>query len=276
MAKVIMGIGVPHTPFFPSIAKAQGEASRMVTLYKRVRQELEAGSPDLILMFTADHFISFFFDNMPTFCVGAFAHADGPHELSRMMSQYRLQGSPAFAADLVKYGIENSFDLASSEEAKLDHATLVPLHFLTPSMKTPVVPVFIKALVEPLPRADRCLALGRMIRAFIDQWPGTQRVAIIASGSFSLEVGGPRMGIVNKEWHAFVVDCLRRGAVDELVRKSTSANMRAAGNTGGELLLWIAMMGALSDCKLKFIEPDGSPPEAPRDVHAYAVWEAIS
>ena len=276
MAKVVMGIGVPHTPFFPNIAKEEGDASRMVTLFKRVRHELDVASPDLILMFTADHFISFFFDNMPTFCVGAFEHADGPHELSRMMPQYRLQGAPAFASDLIKFGIENSFDLASSQETKLDHATLVPLHFLTPDMKTPVVPVFIKALVEPLPRADRCLALGRMIRAFIDQRPEAERIVLMASGSFSLEVGGPRMGFVNKDWHAFVVDCLRRGDIKELVSKATAQNMRAAGNTAGELLLWIALMGALGDAELKFIEPAGSPPEAPRDIHAYAVWEAKS
>jgi aromatic ring-opening dioxygenase catalytic subunit (LigB family) len=276
MGKLVLGIGVPHTPFFPGIAKREGDSSRMVTLFERVRQEFEAATPDLIVMFTADHLVSFFFDNMPTFCVGAFEHADGPHELSRMMPQYRLQGAAAFAAGLVKYGIENSFDLASSEEAKLDHATLVPLHFLTPDMKIPLVPVFIKALVEPLPRADRCLALGQMIRRYIDQWPGSERVVVIASGSFSLEVGGPRMGFVNKEWQHFVVECLRHGDIDQLVRKASPENMRAAGNTGGELLLWIAMMGALGASRLKFIEPDGSPPEAPRDIHAYGVWDAVS
>ena len=41
-------------------------------------------------MFTADHFVSFFYDNMPTFCVGAFEHADGPHEISRSMPQYHV------------------------------------------------------------------------------------------------------------------------------------------------------------------------------------------
>lgn len=265
---------MPHTPFFPSIAEEQGDSSRMVMLFKRVRGELERLSPDVIVMFTADHFISFFFDNMPTFCVGAFKHADGPCELSRMMPQYRMLGSPAFASELVKFGIENNFDLASSEETKLDHATLVPLHFLTPDMRIPVVPVFVKALAEPLPLASRCLALGRMIRRFIDQHRGAERIAIMASGSFSLEVGGPRMGWVNMEWHAFVVECLRCGNLDELVANATTENLRAAGNTAGELLLWIAMMGALGACELKFIEPDGSPPDAPRDVHAYAVWEA--
>jgi hypothetical protein len=75
MARLVTGIGVPHTPFFPGIAKQQGDSSRMVQLFKRVRQELESAKPDLIVMLTTDHFVSFFFDNMPTFCVGAFEHA---------------------------------------------------------------------------------------------------------------------------------------------------------------------------------------------------------
>jgi aromatic ring-opening dioxygenase catalytic subunit (LigB family) len=276
MAKVVIGVGVPHTPFFPNIVKTEGESSSTTRLYRRVRQEFSKAAPDLIVMFTADHFINFFLNNMPTFCVGAFAQTDGPHELSRMMPQYRVSGAPGFASALVQYGIENSFDLASAEELKLDHATMVPLHFLTPEMSVPVVPIFIKALLEPLPRADRCVALGRLVRKFIDQRPENERIAIIASGSFSLEVGGPRMGLVNNQWHAFVVDCLQRAAVDKLIQNATAENMRAAGNTGGELLLWLALLGATEGAELKFIEPDGSPPEQPRDVHAYAVWRGAA
>lgn len=67
MAELVMGVGAPHTPFFPGIAKAQGTAARVTVLFDQVRRELEAAEPDLILMFTADHFVSFFFNNMPTF-----------------------------------------------------------------------------------------------------------------------------------------------------------------------------------------------------------------
>lgn len=233
-------------------------------------------SPDLIVMFTCDHFISFFLDNMPTFCVGIFAEADGPHELSRTMPFYRIAGKPDFAKGLLDYGIRQGFDLAASEEMKLDHATLVPLHFMTPQMNVPVVPIHIKALLEPLPRADRCYALGQMVRRFVDQRPSGERVVFVASGSFSLEVGGPRMGTINREWYEFVVDCLRGGKIEMLIDAATSDNMRAAGNTGGELLLWIALMGALGDRKLMFFEPDASPPDAPRDAHAYAIWDVVA
>lgn len=227
-------------------------------------------------MFTTDHFISFFLDNMPTFCVGAFAEADGPHELSRMMPFYRIPGKPEFAKGLIQYGTEQGFDLSSSEDMKLDHATLVPLHFITPDMRVPVVPIHIKALLEPLPRADRCHALGQMVRRFIAQRPDSERVVVVASGSFSLEVGGPRMGTINRKWYDFVINCLRDGKIEKLIDAATSSNMLAAGNTGGELLLWIALMGTLADSKLMFFEPEASPPDAPRDAHAYAVWDVAA
>ena len=276
MADLVMGIGAPHTPFFPGIAKTQGTASRMAVLFDSLRQQLEAAAPDLILIFTADHFINFFFNNMPTFCLGTFAHADGPHELSRMMPQYSVRGHPSFAQALLRHGIETGFDLACAEEMKLDHAALVPLHFLTPRMNVPVVPVYIKALVEPLPRADRCFALGQMIRSHIARWPGAERIVAIASGSFSLEVGGPRMGHINRQWYEIVLERLRKSETEQLVRAATAENMLSAGNTGGELLLWIALLGALGKSELKFIEPHASPPDAPRDAHAFAVWNPVS
>lgn len=273
MAKLVLGLGAPHTPHFPSVSKAQGEASRVTVLFNHLRKELEAASPDLILVFTSDHFVGFFFDNMPTFCVGAFDAADGPLELSRSTPAYHVKGHPQFASALFEYGLDSGFDLASSEELKLDHSLMVPLHFLTPKMNIPVVPIYIRGLAEPLPKADRCYALGQMVRRHIDRWPGAERIAVVASGSFSLEVGGPKMGWIDQEWVDFVIDRMRQGNTADLLRRATTKRMRTAGNTGGELLDWIAVLGVLGGRAATFIEPDLQPPEAPRDAHAYAVWK---
>ncbi len=146
----------------------------------------------------------------------------------------------------------------------LDHSILVPLHFLTPRMHVPIVPVYIRGLAAPLPLARRCLALGRMVREFIDRWPGSERVAVLASGSFSLEVGGPRMGRTDHDWQATVVELLRADRIDELVRHATTDRMLSAGNVSGELLNWIALAGALGGGKPLFVEQQTG--------HAYAVW----
>src|SRR5690606_17937181 len=132
--------------------------------------------------------------------------AEGPKELSRSTPHYQINGAPAFATALLEYGIESGFDLASTEELQLDHSLLVPLHFITPDMNIPVVPVYIKGLAEPLPTAGRCYALGQTVGRFIrEKWKGNERIALFASGSFSLEVGGPKMGWIDQEWVDFVI-----------------------------------------------------------------------
>lgn len=272
MARVVVAAGVPHTPNFPAVVEEQGAASRVTQLFERVRSDLAAAKPDLILCFTSDHFVGFFFDNMPTFAVGTFESADGPYELSRRMPWYEVKGSPTFASGLLEYGIRAGFDLASTEELKLDHSLLVPLHFLTPTMDVPVVPVCIKALAQPMPTAERCYALGEMVGRYIASRPEDTRVAIVGSGSFSLTVGAPKMGWIDEEWVATIVDLLRRGETTELVRRSTTDRMRTAGNTGGELLNWIALLGAIGGRTATWVEPDAQPPESPRDAHAYGVW----
>ena len=274
MAELVLGVGVPHTPYFPRMVEQGGRSgSRIGSLFHEAAQRLEAAAPDVLLVLDSDHLVNFFFNNLPTFCIGLADEAEGPYETSRQMPWYKVKISQELGTGLLQHGLNSGFDFAGAEELRLDHSILVPLHFLTPKMQIPIVPVFIKGLATPLPRARRCHALGKMIRRFIERWPGKERVALIASGSFSLEVGGPQMGWIDEEWIKTLVQLMREGKTEELVRRATSRRMLAAGNTGGELLNWIALLGALGEERPAFIEPDLQPSEQPRDGHAYAVWE---
>ena len=264
MARLIFGAGVPHNPTAPKDVLAEGPGSETAALYARVRVQLEAARPDVIVVFDSDHFVNFFFDNYPTFCVGMVDETWGPDESRLEMPRYTVKVHEAFARALFAYGLEREFDLSSKEEMVLDHSILVPLHFLTPTMAIPIVPVYIRGLAVPLPLARRCLALGKMVAEFIAQWPGNERVAVLASGSFSLEVGGPRIGRTDHEWLATVVELLRSGRTDELVARATTERMLAAGNVSGELLNWIALLGALGLARPLFVEPQHG--------HAFAAW----
>jgi aromatic ring-opening dioxygenase catalytic subunit (LigB family) len=274
MAQIVLGIGAPHSPMFPATSKALGDRTRITTLFAELRHRFEAAKPDLIVIFTSDHFVGFFYDNMPIFCVGSYEKAEGPWEISASIPKRRISGAPKFAAGLIDYGVDQCFDLSSSQELKVDHSVFVPLHFIVPDMNVPVVTINIRGHQLPLPRADRCHALGQMVRRYIEQWPGAERIALIASGNLSLEVGGPRMGEIDREWWELVVDRVRNGNIADLVKRATTARMQAAGNTAGELLNWIALLGALNDRPPDFLEPDAQPPDSPRDAHAYAAWEA--
>jgi hypothetical protein len=249
----------------PKLVAQEGSGSETGALYRRVAEQIEDAAPDVIVFFDSDHFVNFFFDNMPTFCIGMVDAAEGPKETRVEMPWYRVPVHEQMGRALFDHALRREFDVSSKEEMALDHSILVPLHFLTPKMHIPIVPVYIRGLSSPLPLARRCLALGRMVREFVaTQWPGNERVAVQASGSFSLEVGGPRIGRIDHAWMDTVVGLLREGNVEELARHATTDRMQAAGNVGGELLDWIAMAAAVGEGKPSFI--------LPQEGHAFAVW----
>jgi protocatechuate 4,5-dioxygenase beta chain len=264
VAKLVIAAATPHTPVHPKEVLAEGPTSETGALYARVAEQLAAAAPDLIVIFDSDHFVNFFFDNMPAFCIGIVDQAEGPDETRVEMPRYRVPVHEQFARKLFHRALDAEFDVSSKEEMVLDHSVLVPLHFLTPRMQIPIVPVYIRGLTPPLPLARRCLALGRMVGDFIRSWPGPERVAVLASGSISHEVGGPRMGQTDQEWLASVVELLRAGQSDELATRATTERMVSAGNVSGELLNWIALLGAIGACRPTFLEPQHG--------HAYAVW----
>jgi len=265
MAKLVAAVGTPHGPGLPQqVADAPGTL-RAEDLMNQMRKQLEAAEPDVIIEIASDHFTNFFYDNLPQFCVGLIEEAEGPWETYCRMPHSVVKGQPDFARGLLKYALKSRFDLSVTEELRLDHSILVPLHFLTPSMDIPVVPLYVNGLAPPLPSARRCLSFGRAIRRFIAEWDGNERVALVASGALSLEVGGPLMGVTDEAWVGTVARLLERGQYDSLARRATEQRLLAAGNVSGELLCWITALGAIGDTLPNQVETDrGS---------GYASWQ---
>ena len=254
MAKLVGAFGVPHAPYFPQQVTQSPGKLREEVLFKEVREQLEAAAPDLIIGVVSDHLINFYHNNLPQFCVSAAEEAEGPSETYCVMQHHVVPGHPTFAKGLLTHSLKSSFDLAVAEEVHLDHSMMVPLHFLTPSMDIPVVPLYVNGLVPPLPSARRCYALGQSIARFIEDWPGNQRVALVASGAFSLEVGGPNVGWTDEPWVSTVSSLLQEGEYRKLTRRATEERMIAAGNVGGELLCWITVTGAMGETRPLFIQ----------------------
>jgi len=272
MAKIVATFGVPHTPAFPALVARDGPDCETARLYARQRQHLEDLKPDLLVMFDTDHLNTFFFDNLPIFAIGVADHFQGPNDEVPHLPMRELASNAAFARHLHRHAVEADFDLSQVENFAADHSVLVPLHFLTPGMTTPVIPIFISGHVPPLPSARRCFDLGRAVRRAIETWDEPMRVAVIGSGSFSLDVYGPRIelglsyGVPDAGWARRVDDLLREGNTQALISEATPAQLRRAGNVGGELLNWIAMLGAIEPRK-----PDWLVLQSQYG-HGYGVW----
>jgi Catalytic LigB subunit of aromatic ring-opening dioxygenase len=271
MAEIVAAVGVPHTPNFPALVAKQGPDCPTARLYAEVAKHLHAAKPDVLVIYTDDHFNTFFLDNFPIFAIGVADETSGPNDQTAMPS-YRVAVQASLAGHLRAKAIAAGFDLSLAQAFELDHSIMVPLHFLTPDMAIPIVPLFVNGLAPPLPTAQRCYALGKALSAAIADWPQDARVAVIGSGSFSLEIGGPRIppgeraGTPDPEWAARVHDHLEHGRVAELVEEATPARLARAGNIGGELLNWIAMLGAVGRGRPAFIAPEIE------HGHAYAAW----
>ena len=272
MAAIVGALGVPHTPFFPALVEREGPQCETARFFAAATAELEAMRPDLIVMYDTDHLNTFFLDNLPIFAVGVTERFKGPNDEPRDVPDYTIKSVPDFAAHLRRLGIKAGFDLALLQEFTVDHSVVVPLHFMTPTMRVPVIPIFVSGHVPPLPSAKRCYDLGVAIKRAIESWPEGLRVVVIGSGSFSLEVFGPRIapgksdGVPDPDWAKRVCTLLEQGAIPTLLNEATQDQMLRAGNVGGELLDWIAMLGAVGERRPKFVTPQME------QGHAYAAW----
>ena len=274
MAEIVGGVGVPHTPHFPGIVdRGEPLAPELRRLYGAAARHLCDLAPDFLIFFTCDHYNIFFVESVPIFSIGVAPSATGPSDY-RELPAYTVPIASALARHIQAEAVRGGFDVGMSQEFEFDHPVTVPLHFPTPRMDVPIVPVFVNGLIPPLPSAARCHALGARIGETLTGMPGGARVAAVASGSFSLEIGGPRIsatshtGIPDPDWADRVLDLLRAGEVATLVAEASEERLTYAGNAAGELLTWIAMLGLVGHGPAAFIE-------AQREFgHAFGCWPA--
>jgi hypothetical protein len=76
------------------------------------------------------------------------------------------------------------------------------------------------------------------------------------------------VGVPAPEWALRVTELLAAGDVEALLSETTPAQLAAAGNAGGEILNWIAMLGTFDGGVPLFIEAQRA------EGHAFAAWSA--
>jgi gallate dioxygenase len=272
MAEIVAGIGVPHSPHAPEEVRKAGADHPLLQQFAHVSEAIEQVKPDVIIMFDCDHFSTFFLDNWPIFAIGIADRFAGPND-GTVMPRYEIAGHAALATHIRSECVHAGFDLTLLQQFEVDHSIAVPLHFVPPAQSVPVIPIFINGFVPPLPTSQRCHALGVAVRDAVESFSEDLRVAVMASGQFSLEIGGPkvapgrRQGVPDPAWGERVMSLLREGENGVLVTEATFPRLQKAGNIGGELLNWIAMLGAIGQQKPRWVElqrDEGS---------GYAVWQ---
>jgi len=258
MATVAAVIASTHHPFYYRASTSTGAdrppfADEWVAKIEAFRATLTRAEPDVLVMVGSDHFHQLWLDNMPQFLVGKapFFDANWHNEerefgLPRML----LAGEEDLAAHILRQGLDAGFDLAFSNELRIDHSVTCPIITLRPQADLPIVPVYTNIFAPPMPRPSRFVALGRALRQLVESWPSDKRVAIIGTGHLSLELGGPRQfgeHGPDPEFDRKAVAWIANGDVEGCLAEVTLDSLHAPGNATHGFMDFMLMMGVAGD-----------------------------
>ncbi len=174
--------------------------------FAKLAIEVKAYDPTLIISFGPDHFNGFFYDLMPSFCVGIRATAAGDWDYGKDNDQINVPEDKALA--LVRQVLDQGVDVAYSYRMQADHGVTQPLHFLCEGQldRYPTIPIFVNGAAAPMPTTKRTIALGRAVGQFIQSLNlENERVLILGTGGLSHDPPTPQMGSVPPEVEEFLI-----------------------------------------------------------------------
>lgn len=257
--------------------------ARIFDAFRKIRAEIDAFRPDLIVMWGDDQYENFKEDIIPPFCVLAYDQlVFRPYE--ELRGKPNIWGEPAdkvfthpghhqagryLARRLLEQDIDMSYAYKPLHESGLGHAfanTLLYLDLDRKGFNVPVLPVAVncygssvirfkggstehsKELDPPAPSPRRCFEMGRATARALRDSPW--RVVIMASSSWS-------HGFLTEKNHWMYPDLdadramleyLRAGNY-EAWRDTPLAQMEAAGQH--EVLNWTCLAGAMAELDYK-------------------------
>jgi 2,3-dihydroxyphenylpropionate 1,2-dioxygenase len=146
----------------------------------RARDFVAEYDPELVVIFSPDHYNGFFYRLMPPFCIGTAASGVG---------DYGTQSGPLNVATDIANAcatavLDADVDVSISAGMDVDHGTVQPLQSLFgDATAVPVIPIFINSVATPLGPIRRVRALGTAIGEFLATLG--KRVLVVGSGGLS-------------------------------------------------------------------------------------------
>ena len=211
--------------------------------FAALRTDLERSQPDVLIVVANDQFVNFFWNNIPTFFVTLADEVQG--QFTRHKFHYR--NHKELGREIVRAGMQHGIDFSFGEHVELQHTQNVPLYFLLPEPKIPILPIYVNTWVDPAPTPKRCYQVGELIREVALTSP--ERVAILATGGLSHFPGSPRIGEIDTEFDHKLFEVMRQGKGSSLAEYSVDELLKAGDS---EFLNWMVVVGAVGDAKATY------------------------
>lgn len=223
---------ISHTPLTGIADPSPEVAAEIHGQVCAAKEAVEAFEPDLVILFAPDHYNGFFYDLMPSFCVGLAARAIGDFGTQAGDLAVDTPRAAHCAESLLEQGI----DVAVSYGMQVDHGFSQPLTFLLGGIDVkPVIPIFINGVAKPMPSFKRAHALGRGVGQFVKTLD--KRVLIIASGGLSHEPPVPELETADEAMRARLLGTGRHlSAADRKARTDRVINAAKLFSSGESTL----------------------------------------
>lgn len=211
MSRIVLGVAASHSTLmnthWDATADQEG-ASRYRDALGHAREAVEAAAPDLVVVVGSNHFRGLWLDLMPAFTLGV-GEVIAAGESGTPKGP--LSTDPDAAQRIAQHLVDARFDIAFSGKMQVDHGISHAVQYLLPGTDAPVLPLIVNMFAPPLPRLDRCEALGRELAAAVAALAGDRRVAVIASGGLSHALPWPDWRAPVSEDDAFMVEAFLDG-----------------------------------------------------------------
>ena len=169
-----------HSPLLNLPGPSQDLLDDVGSAIADAREFVEDYDPELVVIFSPDHYNGFFYRVMPPFCIGLSANGIGDYGTHAGP----LEVPENLAAGCAEAALGAGVDVAVSAGMDVDHGTVQPLEKLFgDATSRPVIPIFINAIAEPLGPLRRCRALGAAVGDYVVSLD--KRVLLLGSGGLS-------------------------------------------------------------------------------------------
>ena len=204
---------------------------------------MEQAKPDVLIVVANDQFVNFFWNNIPTFFVTIADEVRG--QFTRHKFHYRNHKELGRA--IVRAAMDKGIDLSFGEHIELQHTQNVPLYFLLPEPKIPILPIYVNTWVDPAPTPKRCYQVGELIREVATK--SRERVAILATGGLSHFPGSPRIGEIDTQFDHKLLEVMREGKGPSLAEYSVEELLKAGDS---EFLNWMVVVGTVGNARASY------------------------
>jgi len=169
-----------HSPLFGIVDPERAVLDEVDAAIKRAAERIAEFDPELVVLFSPDHYNGFFYDVMPPFCIGAAAHAIGDFGTAKGDIRVPSELAEVCVETVMEFGV----DVAFSRRMQVDHGFAQPLEFLLGGLdRKPVIPIFINGVAVPLPDFKRARLLGEAVGTWARST--RKRTLFIGSGGLS-------------------------------------------------------------------------------------------